>query len=195
MIAASMPVVCSRAATESRPSASTWNVTRMRAAPGDHRRNAAQLEARQRAAVGDPLALALHDVDRHRGLAVLEGGEFLGAGDRDRRVARNDLLGQAAHRLQAQRQRNHVEQQPVLVLGAIAGEHVGLDRRAERDDLVRIEIVERRLRRKTRHGSLDLRHARCAADHHHAVDVGRRELRVAQRLAHRQQRLGDEGLR
>ena len=31
--AASMPVVCSRAETESRPSASTWNVTRIRAAP------------------------------------------------------------------------------------------------------------------------------------------------------------------
>ena len=31
---------------------------------GDHRRDAAQLEARQRAAVGDQLALALHDVQR-----------------------------------------------------------------------------------------------------------------------------------
>jgi hypothetical protein len=37
--------------TLSRPSASTVNVTRMRAAPGGHRRDAAQLEARQAAAV------------------------------------------------------------------------------------------------------------------------------------------------
>ena len=44
---------------------------------GHHRRDAAQLEARQRAAVGDQLALALHHVDRQRGLAVLVGGEVL----------------------------------------------------------------------------------------------------------------------
>ena len=47
----------------------------------DHRRNAAQLEARERAAIGDLLALALHDVDRHRGLAVLERRELLRARD------------------------------------------------------------------------------------------------------------------
>ncbi len=113
---------------------------------GRHRRNAAQLEARERAAIGDELALALHDVDRHRRLAVLEGREVLRARDRNRRIARDDLLGQTAHRLDAERQRNHVEQQPVVAVAAtVAGEQIGLDRRAERDDLIRVEIDERRL--------------------------------------------------
>src|SRR5688572_33483572 len=44
---------------------------------GDHRRNALELEAGERAAVGHQLALALHHVDAHAGLAILEGGELL----------------------------------------------------------------------------------------------------------------------
>ena len=110
-----------------------------------HRRNAAQLEARERAAVRDQLALALHHVDRHRRLAVLERRELLRARDRDRRVARDDLLDEPAHRLEPERQRDHVEQQPVVARRTVAGEQVGLDRRAERDHLVRIEVRERRL--------------------------------------------------
>jgi hypothetical protein len=50
---------------------------------GRHRRDAAQLEARQRTAVGHQLALALHHVHGQRGLAVLEGGEFLRARARE----------------------------------------------------------------------------------------------------------------
>src|ERR1700754_4874384 len=109
-IAAPTPEPSSFALTLSKPSASTWNVTRMRAAPatiggmprspkraserhsdtssrpprtpsaGHHRRDAAQLEARERAALGHQLALALHHVHGHRGLAVLEGGEVLRLG-------------------------------------------------------------------------------------------------------------------
>jgi hypothetical protein len=46
---------------------------------GRHRRNAAQFEARQRAAIGHQFALALQHVHGQRGLAILEGGEFLRA--------------------------------------------------------------------------------------------------------------------
>jgi hypothetical protein len=35
----------------------------------NHGRNATELEARKRTAIGNALALALHDVNRHRGLA------------------------------------------------------------------------------------------------------------------------------
>ncbi|CAK0601456.1 NAD-specific glutamate dehydrogenase [Burkholderia pseudomallei] len=122
-------------------------------------------------------------MDRHRGLAVLEGRELLRARDGNRRVARNDLLDEAAHRLDAERQRNHVEQQPVVAAAAIAREQIRLDRRAERDDLVRIEIDERRLAEILRDRVADHRHARRAADEHDALDVGRAHLRVAQRLA------------
>ena len=67
---------------------------------GHHGRNAAQFEARQAAAIGNQFTFALDHLDRHRRLAVLEGGEFLRPRDRDRRIARDDLLHQAAHGLQ-----------------------------------------------------------------------------------------------
>ncbi|EIM97742.1 NAD-specific glutamate dehydrogenase [Paraburkholderia hospita] len=154
-----------------------------------HRRNAAQLEARERTAIGHEFALALDDVNRHRRLAVLEGREFLRACDGNGRVARDDLLGEAAHRFDAERQRNHVEQQPVVAVGAaVAREQVGLDRRAERDDLIWIEIGQRRLAEKVFDRAADHRHARRAADEHDAVDIGRRQLRVAQRLFRRAER-------
>ena len=51
---------------------------------GRHRRDAAELEARERAVVGDQLALALQDVDVDRRLVVDEGREHLAAGRRDR---------------------------------------------------------------------------------------------------------------
>ena len=44
---------------------------------GGHRRNAAQFETRQRAAIGHQLALALHHMDRHRALPIAVGGELL----------------------------------------------------------------------------------------------------------------------
>jgi hypothetical protein len=107
---------------------------------GHHRRNAAQREARQAAAVGDQLAFALHHVQRHRGLAVLEGGEVLRARGGQAAVARDDLLDQPAHGFQAQRQRVHVQQQQAAVgAAAVAGQLVGLDRRAQRHRLVGVD--------------------------------------------------------
>ncbi len=75
-----------------------------------HGRDPAQFEARQGAAVAHQLALALHHVQGHGALAVLEGGEFLGARHRDGGVARDDLLHQPTHGLDAQGQGNHVQQ-------------------------------------------------------------------------------------
>ena len=51
---------------------------------GAHRRNAFQIEACQRTAVGSQFALALHHVNRDVGLAVDAGGEVFGrrCGDR-----------------------------------------------------------------------------------------------------------------
>jgi hypothetical protein len=72
-------------------------------------RNAAQLEARERAAVRHAFAFTLHHVNRHGGLPVLERGEFLGACERQRRVARNDLFDKPTHGFDTERQRAHVE--------------------------------------------------------------------------------------
>ena len=69
---------------------------------------------------------------------------------------------------------------------------IRLDRRAERDDLVRVEIRERRLAEVVFDRAANHRHARRAADQHDALDVGRRDFRVAQRLARRRQRARHE---
>ena len=135
----------------------------------DHRRDAAQLEARERAAIRHQLALALHHVHGHRGLTVLEGRELLRARGRDRAVARDDSLYQSAHRLESERQRNHVEQQQLIGTG-VAGQRVGLDRRAQRDDLVGIQIRQRRLAEELTDRRLHHRHARRPTDHHDALD-------------------------
>ena len=95
----------------------------------------------------------------------------VGAGG-DGRVAMDQLLDHAAHHLEAERQRHDVEQQHVAVSGA-AGEHVGLHRGAERDDLVGIDVGQRLAPEQLLHELAHQRHARRAADQDHAVEAGR----------------------
>jgi len=52
----------------------------------------------------------------------------------------DQLLDDRRHHLDAERQRDDIEQRDVL---ASAREHVGLDRSTERDDLLGIEVRER----------------------------------------------------
>ena len=82
---------------------------------GGQRRNAGEREPRQRAAVLHQLALALQHVDVHARLAVGEGGELLRRAGGDGGVAQDQLLHQAAHRLQPERERGDVEQQHVVL--------------------------------------------------------------------------------
>ena len=63
-----------------------------------------------------------------------------------------------------------VEQEDVLDL---ALQHAGLDRRAHRDDLVRIDAGVRLLAEELLHDVADLGHAGHAADEDDLVDVGR----------------------
>ena len=92
-----------------------------------------QLELAQGLVVRGHLALALKDVDLHRRLAVLGGGEDLALAGGDGGVALDQGGHHAALGLDAQRQRGHVEQQHVLDL---ALEHAGLDGGADGHDLV-----------------------------------------------------------
>jgi hypothetical protein len=104
----------------------------------------------------------------------------------NRRIARDDLLDQAAHGLDAQRQRDHVQQQPVVAGGAVTGQQVGLDRGAQRHHLVRVDVRVRDGLEEVADGAADVRHARGAADHHDAVDVfhrGTSASRMALRTA------------
>ncbi len=66
-----------------------------------------------------------------------------------------------------ERQRNDVEQQGV----AAAGQRLGLQRRADRDHFVRIDVGERRAAEELLDLAAHQRHAGGAADQHHALDV------------------------
>ena len=67
------------ALTDSRPSASTWKVTRMWAAPAAMGGMPVRVK-RARGGNPPPARAPLHHMDGHRGLAILEGGELLGRG-------------------------------------------------------------------------------------------------------------------
>ena len=133
-------------------------------------------------------------MDAHRGLAILEGRELLRLGGRDRAVARDDPLDQAAHGLQPERQRRDVEQQHVT--GAlIARQRVGQARRAQRHRLVGIEVEQRLAPENLPDGAPDERHSRGAADEDDAVDVAARQPGLAKDFSHGRDGAPDEGLR
>ena len=130
-------------------------------------------------------------MDRHRRLPVLEGGELLGSGGRDRAVARDDAFDQTAHGLEPERERNDVEQKHVGG-GSISRQRFGLDRRADRDHLVRVEVDQRRSAKQLADRALHQRHPRRAAHQDDAVDPVRLQLGVAQGLTRRGERSLDE---
>src|SRR2546425_10096936 len=153
-------------------------------------RDAVEHEPREALVVRGELPLALDDVDLDLGLTVARRGEGLRLRGRDRRVALDQLRGDATERLDAERERRHVEEQDVLHL---ALEHAGLDRRADRDDLVRVHALVRLLAvEQLAHRPDDRRHPRHAADEDDLVDLVRRDAGVGEALLHRADRLLDE---
>ena len=79
-------------------------------------RNAGEMEAAQAAVVGGHLALALQHVDLDLGLPIGRGRELLGLAGGDGGVLLDESGEDAAQRLDAERQRRHVEQQNVFHL-------------------------------------------------------------------------------
>ena len=112
--------------------------------------------------------LALQHVDLDARLVVRRGREHLALARRDRRVPRNQRRHHAAHRLDAERERRHVEQEQVLDL---AGQHARLNRGADRDDFVRVHALVRLLAEQVLDDRLHARNARRAADEHDFVDL------------------------
>ena len=131
------------------------------------RRNADQLEARQRLVVRRHVAFALQDVHVHDRLVVDRGGEHLRLARRDGGVLLDDAGIDAAGGLHAERERRDVEQQDVLHL---ALEHASLDGRADGNHLVGVHSLVRLLAEEVLHHLLDLRHPRHAAHQDDAID-------------------------
>ena len=138
----SRPVPLSLRVTFRMPLASMSKVTSICGTPRGAGGMPSRMKLAQRLVVARQLALALQDVDLDAGLAVAGGREDLALLRRDRRVALDQRGEHAAQRLDAQRERRHVEQQHVVHL---AGEHAGLDRRADGHDLVRVDALVRLL--------------------------------------------------
>ena len=109
--------------------------------------------------------------------AAVENISLLRVGNR--RVARDQRRHHAAQRLDAERQRRDVEQQQIL---DVAGEHAGLNRRADGDDFVGVDALVRLLPEQILDDRLHARDARRAADQHDLVDLRRVDAGVAQRL-------------
>ena len=142
--------------------------------------DALEVEAAERAVVARLGALALQHVHLDRRLAVGRRREDLLLLRRDGRVARDHHRHHAAQRLDAERERRHVEQHHVL---HVAGEHAGLHGRADGHDLVRVHALVRLLAEELLDRLLHERDARRAADEHDLVDLARLLLRVGERLA------------
>ena len=148
VICCSLPVALSFAETLTMPLASMSKVTSIcgtpRGAGGMPTRSNWPSSLLSRAISRSPWK----HVDRHRGLVVLGGREDLALLGRDRRVAVDQPREHAAQRLDAERQRRHVEQQHVL---DVALQHAGLDRGADRHHLVRVDALVRLLAEELLH--------------------------------------------
>jgi hypothetical protein len=101
---------------------------------------------------------------------------------RDRGVAGDQRGEHATERLDPQRKRDHVQEEHVL---DVTRQHAALDRRADRDHLVRVDAAVRVLAEEVLDHLLDLRDPGRAADQDHLVDLLRLQPRVLERLAHR----------
>ena len=113
---------------------------------------------------------------------------------RDRGVAVDHLRRHAAHGLDAQAERGHVEEQDVLDL---AGQYARLDRGTDRHHLVGVDALVRLLAAEhLLHGLDDRRHAGHAADEDHLVDVSGLHAGIGQclldRLGGLRHEIGDE---
>merc|ERR1712023_222632 len=158
------------------------------------RRNAAELELAEEVAVLCHRALTLKDLNHDSGLVVLVGGEDLRLLGGDNGVARDQLRHHAADRLNAKRERRHIEQQQILgLVTTLATEDAALDRGTIGDRLVGVdalvgllaveEVLEQRLH---------LGNAGRAADKHNLVNLRLLHLRVVHHLLHGGERLLEE---
>ena len=147
--------------------------------PARGRRQANQVELSEQLVVSGHLALALQHLDLHLGLHVGGGRELLRLLGRDGCVAVDELGEHAAQRLNAQRQRRHIQQQHVRDL---ARQNTALDSSAHGDRLVRVDALAGRAAEDLLDNSLHLGHARLPADQDDVIDLRLAEAGVLEAL-------------
>ena len=108
-------------------------------------------------------------MDGYGRLIVSRGGKHLALFGRHRGVFLDQLGGDAAQCLNAQRQRGHIEEQYVL---DIALQHAALNGRADGHDLVGVDALVRRLAEDFLDLLLDQGHPGHAAHQNDFVDIG-----------------------
>jgi len=113
-----------------------------------------------------------------RRLIVFRGRECLALLRGNRRVAVDQLRHDAAQRLEAERERGHVEQEDVLDL---ALQDAALDRGADGDDLVGVDRAVGLAAEDLLHRLDDFGHAGHAADQDHFLDLGGAEAGILER--------------
>ena len=123
--------------------------------------------------------LALKDVDFDRGLVVRSGREDFALPRRNRRIALDQLGENAAECFNAERQRRHVEQQHIF---HFAAKNAGLNRRADRNNFVRVHALVRFLAEEFPNDLLNFRNSRRAANKHNFINIAGLHARVLQRL-------------
>ncbi len=147
------------------------------------------MEAADRLVVAGQRTLALADVDFDRRLVVGRRREDLRLAGRDGGVGVDELRHHAAERLDAERQRRHVEQQDILHL---ARQHTALDGGAHGDHFVGVHRLVGGLAEELLDDLLDGGDTRRTAHEDHLVDLRSRETRVAQGQLAGFDRLADE---
>ncbi len=113
-------------------------------------------------------------MDFNRRLIVCGGGKGLRTARRYRGIALHKLGRDAAHRLDGERERNHIHKQNIFYISL---KNARLDSRANGDDFVRVDGHIRFLAEKLFHFRLHLRHAGLAADENDLMYLGNFEGR------------------
>jgi hypothetical protein len=106
----------------------------------------------------------------------------------------HDALNQTAHRLDAQRQWNDIEQQQITI-GVVAGQLVGLYGGTQGHHLIGVQVEQRWLPKKCLDGLANHWHAGGTTDQHHTFDVVFGQHCVTKGLAHRNHGSVGQGLR
>src|SRR5215212_4099119 len=144
------------------------------------RRDADKLEVADDLVVRRDLALPLVDLDLHRSLIIVRGGEYLTLTSGYSGVPLDELGEHPALGFDTEGEWRDVEEQHVRDLSC---EYSGLDGCPHRDYLIRVDALVRLFARNLLDLLLDRRDAGRAADEYHLVDLARLQTSVLHRLA------------